>query len=287
MAGPRQGAGQLPLRNRRCAGGREGTGPHLAITEVGAPELPAAVIAHGVGSSGRFIVDAFAAPLLAADLRLVTYDLRGHGASDPARQVGDHVLARHVEDLRAVTEDVGARLVGGVSLGAHAAVALAAEQGSERQLEGVLACLPAWLGSAQAGVGPHAAVAAEVRRVGVPAALARAAADPAVPRWLAELLERDWNDADERSLAAALLALDGGEAPAPRELAAVATPIGVVGWPEDPGHPLGVAEAWAELAPNAVLGRTTMGLVGADAAELGRTAVAAWREAEQQRPRRP
>lgn len=262
-----------------------GAGVELSVVEVGPPDAPAAVIAHGVGSSARFVVDAFADAAVGAGFRLVAYDLRGHGRSGPARGPADHTLDRHVADLAAVAASVGARLVGGVSLGAHAAMSACAKRlivtGADVQdvapahdpgVEGLAVCLPAWVGRAAPGEGPHAAVADEIREVGLGLALDRATSDPAVAPWLRTLLRRDWTAADGPSLEAALMALDGGRAPDPATLRSVGAPAGVVGWPDDPGHPLAVAREWERHLPRAALETVTMEEVGRDVATLGAAA---------------
>lgn len=248
-----------------------GDGVDLSVVEAGPADAPAAVIAHGVGSSARFVLDAFTGGVVAAGFRLVSYDLRGHGNSGPARAPAQHALDRHVADLRAVADAVGARVVGGISLGGHAAATYAADG---HGLEGLIVCLPAWTGRSTPGQGPHAAVADEIRAVGVAGALDRATSDAVVADWLRELLRRDWEAADAASLEAALVALDGGGAPGERELRTIPVPTGVVGWPDDPGHPIEVAQAWARSIPRAAFEPVTMPAVGKRPSVLGS---AGWR----------
>lgn len=248
-----------------------GDGVDLSVAQVGPADGPAAVIAHGVGSSARFVLDAFTRAVVGAGFRLVSYDLRGHGASGPARTPAEHTLDRHVADLRAVVDEVAARVVGGISLGGHAAAAYAADA---RGLEGLIVCLPAWTGRARPGQGPHAAVAEEIRAVGVRGALDRATSDPAVADWLRDLLRRDWEAADAASLEAALVALDGGGAPEERTLRSIAVPTGIVGWCDDPGHPIEVARAWRRWIPRASFEPVDMTAVGERPSVLG---AAGWR----------
>ena len=255
-----------------------GDGVDLHAVEVGALGAPAIVIAHGVGSSASFVIGCFAAAAYEAGLRLIAYDARGHGPRGRLRDPARHDLDAYIADLDAVVARAGARMVGGMSLGAHTAAAWAA---GRTDLEGVLLCMPGWTGSAQPGVGPHAAVAADVRRVGVEAVLRAALADPGVPPWLAHLLDRDWRSSDAASLAAALVALDGGGAPTTAELATIAAPAGVVGWEGDGGHPLEVAVEWAQAVPRASLARIDMEEFGADPSVMGRAAMAAWATARQ------
>jgi pimeloyl-ACP methyl ester carboxylesterase len=259
-----------PVRQRRVATGEV----ELGVVEVGPGTAPAVVVAHGVGSSARFVVEAFAAPVLDAGGRLVAYDLRGHGASTPVADPHGHRLDDHVGDLLAVlaTLDGPPVVLGGISLGGHAAVR-AADRGGESAA--VLACLPAWTGRAVPGAGPHAAVAAEVRRVGIAEVIERLRADTTMEPWLRETLVTDYGRHDPASLLAALVALDGGDAPSEVELAHLGDrPLAVVGWPDDPGHPLTVAQRWSVLAPRAALGELQIGDLAGSRAALGEVALA-------------
>ncbi len=262
---------ELDVRRSVVAGaGRTGGTPvELAVADVGPAHAPAVVLGHGVGSSARFVVAAFGAPLVAAGFRLVTFDARGHGASTPCPEVADHHLDAYTADLAAVvaaSERVA--VVGGVSLGGHAALRWSGR--AQR-----LVCLPAWVGRATVGQGPHAYVAAEVRRVGITAVVDRLRADRTMPAWLRDTLVTDYTRHDGASLTAALLALDGGEAPDDDEVARLEDPVAVVAWPDDPGHPLAVAEQLAATAPNGTL--TTLHLEDLDdgLTRLGDAAVTA------------
>jgi cytochrome c biogenesis protein CcmG, thiol:disulfide interchange protein DsbE len=210
---PGPASGALPGAGASAPG--RGPGGTLALAEVGEPTAPAWVLAHGVGSSARFVAAAFAGPVVAAGGRLVAYDLRGHGGSVTAPDVADHHLDVHVADLAAVVASVAGgsppAVVGGISLGGHAAVRLVASGAVVPG--GVLACLPAWTGRATPGEGPHAAVAAQVAAIGIAGILAQLRGDLALAGWLRRTLVTDYARHDPASLAAALRALDGGVAP--------------------------------------------------------------------------
>lgn len=250
---------------------RGGDGVGLAVTELGDAAAPAWVVAHGVGSHSRFVRDAFGPALVEAGWRLVSYDLRGHGDSDPVRRASRHGLDHHVADLAAVVAATAARRVGGVSLGGHVAVTFA----TCAPVEGVVACLPAWTGRAVPGEGPHAAVAEDVRRIGVAGLIDRFREDVDMEPWLRAVLRRDWPAHDPASLQAALVALDGACAPTELELRSLAVPLGLVAWPDDPGHPLQVAQDWAAWAPHARLVTISLADLDPDPAALGRAACAA------------
>jgi pimeloyl-ACP methyl ester carboxylesterase len=250
----------------------------LAVVEVGDPARPAWVVAHGVGSSSRFVVATFRDAVLGAGRRLVAFDLRGHGASSPAPDPADHHLDAHAGDLAAVVAATGdVEVVGGISLGAHAAVRAVGARTAASSVAplAVLACLPAWTGPSVPGRGPHAGVAAEVRAAGIPTMVERFRRDTGMPGWLRTTLLNDYPRHHEASLTAALLALDGGEAPGPEELAALPVPLAVIGWPDDPGHPFDVAERWAALAPGAMLATLQLGDLEDRLGALGSAAVRA------------
>lgn len=252
--------------------GSEGIG--LAVTVTGPPDAPVWLHAHGAGSSGRFVQSAFSDPVHEAGWRLATWDLRGHGDSDPVVEAAGHAVEQHVHDLCRVAGVVGADVIGGVSLGAHAAVLAS----PHLDVRGVVACLPAWTGKSSLGAGVHAGVAAMVRDVGVPLMIEniRHAVDMAL--WLRDTLVTDFSRCVPESLAAALTALDGGRAPDADDLAALPCPLALVGWPDDPGHPLEVAEQWSELS-GAPLVTLAIDDVTSDPWAMGRAAVTALRDA--------
>lgn len=249
-----------------------GAGVHVTVTTAGPETAPAILLLHGVGSSTRFLHDAFGDAVVGAGWRLLAADLRGHGGATALTDPRDHAFDRHVADVAALVGSLRPAVVGGVSLGGHAAVGAAA---AGVPCQAVLACLPAWTGRAVPGDGPHAVVADEVARVGVCGMLDRFTADTTMVPWLREVLVRDWARHDAASLGAALTALDGGQAPTSLELSGLPVPLAVVGWPDDPGHPLAVAREWAALAPRASLATTSLDEVQQDRGALGRAAVRA------------
>ncbi len=217
---------------------------------------PRLLLQHGVGSSCTYLAEHVAPPLVTAGWCVVTADLRGHGAASAVRDPAHHVLDRHVADVAALAAVVGPVAVGGVSAGGHAAVAAVAR--GAVAVDRVVAALPAWTGRAVPGEGPHAAVAAEVRGHGVAGMVTRLRTEPGLAPWLRRVLVRDLAAGDTASVEAALVALDGGLAPTLAELRSVAVPLGIVGWPDDPGHPLEVAQQWAAAAPAGSLVTTSV-----------------------------
>lgn len=243
----------LPITRTQVVGRprSDGRSVHLPVAAIGDPAAPAVVLAHGVGSSARFVAAACAWPLAIAGYRLVVLVQRGHGDATPCPDVADHALDTYAHDLSAVVGSVPGPVaaVGGVSLGGHAAIRAAIAQPR-------VVCLPGWTGRTVPGQGPHAVVADEVRRVGSRGLLARLRDDAELPSWLRDTLVTDYARHHPASLEAALVALDGADGPTRAELQRLAPPAGaglaVVGWSDDPGHPLAVAQAWAALGRGAV-----------------------------------
>jgi pimeloyl-ACP methyl ester carboxylesterase len=244
-------------------------GVSLAVGERGDPSAPALVAAHGVGSTGEFAARCWSG---CAGYRLVTYDLRGHGDSTPLPDPADQTLRHHVNDLAAVVETTGARVVAGTSLGAHVAAAYAATGAA---LDALLLAIPGWLGAGAATARANAAVAAEIEANGVAATLARIAADPAVPRWVVIELDRSWPRHDPASLVAAFRAVATGDAPGLDALGRVRVPAGVVGLVDDPGHPFAAAEAYAAALRRGALESLTLAEWGERRSLIGDAALAA------------
>ncbi len=215
---------------------------------------PVAVVAHGSGSTADFVARAFAEPLTRAGVDLVAFDDR----SGDVEVVADR--------LAALVDDRGASLVGGVSLGAHAAVRVAA---TRPWLTGALLVLPAWTGPAGAVAALSARAATEVAEHGVDSVLGPLADQG----WVGAELARAWPTYPLEVLVAALLATARSPGPGRAELARLTVATSLVAVTGDPYHPVQVARSWAALLPAAtltVLDRVT------GARDLGDAAVAGW-----------
>jgi pimeloyl-ACP methyl ester carboxylesterase len=230
---------------------------------VGPAAAPAAVIAHGSASTADFIVRVFAEPLLAAGYRLVTWD----------RREAPGLLA---DQLRLLVAATGARLVGGISVGALAAARVACE--SPGSLDGLLVVLPPWLGRPDA--------VADLTRAGADELDAAADLDAVVervraaPGWVAREVTDAWRRwADRGALAAELRATAEIAGPTAAELAGCTVPTGVVAITADPLHPADTAARWAGALP-----RATLRVLDIDGPEggvdiLGRAALDCWASA--------
>jgi hypothetical protein len=220
-----------------------------------------AVIAHGAASTGAFVAEAFGAALAGAGFDLVTFD----EPSGDVTAVAEHLA--YLVDTR------GALIVGGVSLGAHAAAAVAA---ARPQLAGALLVMPAWTGppAAVAALSAHAAV--EVAENGLDAVLDQLGDPPGWQGWLAAELRRAWSAYGQQGVVAALRAASASAGPQRGQLTEIAVPAAVVSVPADPYHRVEVAREWAGLVPTAALVELTPADLSAGPAALGCAAVDTW-----------
>jgi hypothetical protein len=220
-----------------------------------------AVLAHGSGSTADFVRRAFGRACAAARLELVTWDDR----------TGDvDVVAAELGRLATAT---GARVVGGVSLGAHAAARWAAG----RDLDGVLLALPAWSGPPGAAAALSLWAADDIERRGLPAVLG----DLRGQGWVGAELAVAWHRYGETTLLQALRATAASSGPSSQTLARVEAPTGVLALAGDAFHPEQVAVAWTSALPHAVLARLEPSAPAADIAVLGDSVVRAWLQARE------
>jgi pimeloyl-ACP methyl ester carboxylesterase len=236
-----------------------------------------ALIAHGAGSSGEFVRQAFGPPLLTAGWRLVSYDLRGHAGSSAVTEPERLGLSDHVADLGVLARRFGASLLGGVSMGAHAAVLAAPKLAHGVEPAGLLLALPAWTGEPDVVAAANAVQAAEIAAIGVPPVLRRICSDH--PGWVADELASTWPRHVPEAFVAVLRGLARSAAPAPRDLGALTEPVGLVALADDPMHPAGVAQQWAEIIPSSRLVTLPFQAPAADRSVLGRACLQAWQDA--------
>ncbi len=220
------------------------------------------VLLHGLTATRRTIVHG-SRRLERGGFRLITYDARGHGESDPASPGQGYGYPQLIEDLAAVIEaEVGEApfLLGGHSMGAHTALGYALRH--PERLSGLVVIGPSYSGSIEPGSLRYwngLAEALEAQGVdGFVSYIDRAqGTDPA---WRDSVLrftrERLLRHRDLGAIAAALR-----EVPASRpfggleELAQLELPTLVVASHDaaDPGHPYAIAQAYAEHLPQARL----------------------------------
>jgi 3-oxoadipate enol-lactonase len=121
-------------------------GPAPAIRGETAGEGPPIVLCHGITATRRYVHHGSRA-LERAGHRVIAYDARGHGESDPAPPGEGYGYPRLVADLeRVVAAEVGEQpfVLAGHSMGAHTAVAYALRHPD--RLTGLVAIGPVYLG---------------------------------------------------------------------------------------------------------------------------------------------
>ena len=243
----------MPLEGRPFA---VGAGPTLQGEAVG--EGPPVVLCHGITATRRYVLHGSKA-LPRAGYRVVTYDARGHGESDPASVGEGYGYPQLVADLeRVVDSQVGEEpfLLGGHSMGAHTAVAYALRHPD--RLAGLVAIGPTYRGETKpSSLQYWDGLAAALERNGIDGFVAYIGEKQGIdPRW---------RDSVERFTRERMLAQRSPEALAealrevPRsrpfesldELAAIEAPALVVASNDDadPGHPYEAAAAYAEALP--------------------------------------
>jgi pimeloyl-ACP methyl ester carboxylesterase len=227
-------------------------------------EGPPVILCHGITATRRYVLHGSRA-LARAGHRVVTYDARGHGESDPAPAgAGEgYGYPRLVEDLeRVVAAQVGEErfLLGGHSMGAHTAVAYALRH--PERLAGLAVIGPTFLGATRPeSVEYWDGLAAALEAGGVDGFVAyigeRQGIDPrsreSVLRFTRERMLRQ---GDLAALAEALRQVPRARPfESMEELAQIEVPALVVASNDDadPGHPYAAAAAYAEAMPQAEL----------------------------------
>lgn len=220
----------------------------------------AVVLCHGLSATRDQVVHNSRA-IPRSGRRLILWDARGHGESDPAPPGGGYGYGSQVEDLGSVIDAIGETdriVVGGHSMGCHTAAAWALA--NPDRIDALILIGPVFIGREGQVDGDRWDARAD--------ALERGG-----PEEFAKLVEAEFTGGDEGRELVGRLALQRArrhrrpEAVAealrqvPRSepfeglesLGAIEAPTLVVGSRDeiDSGHPIAVAEAWAEVIPNA------------------------------------
>ncbi|MBS1886916.1 MAG: alpha/beta hydrolase [Actinobacteria bacterium] len=224
-----------------------------------AGEGPPIVLCHGLTASRRYVVHG-SRFLERAGHRVITYDARGHGESDPAPPGQSYGYPELIADLeRVVAAEVGEGrfLLGGHSMGAHTAVGYALAH--PERLSGLVIVGPTYTG------GPLAP-AARAYWEGLAAALEAGGIDGFVEYLIREgRTAEPWRDSVarvsrermelHRDLGAIARALRETPASQPfgslADLSGLEVPALVVASHDqaDPGHPYAVAADYAATLP--------------------------------------
>ncbi len=237
-------------------------GPAPVLRGSAAGEGTPIVLCHGLTASRRYVIHGSRA-LERAGHRVITYDARGHGESDPAPAAQSYGYPELIADLERVVEaEVGAErfLLGGHSMGAHTAVGYALAH--PERLSGLVIIGPTYTGEVSAATLAYwDGLAAALEGEGIDGFVGYLTREgDTAEAWRDSVArisrERMQLHRDRRELARALR-----ETPASRpfgsleDLAGLEVPALVVASRDeaDPGHPYAVAAAYAEALPHARL----------------------------------
>jgi pimeloyl-ACP methyl ester carboxylesterase len=220
------------------------------------------VLCHGLTATRGSVVHGSRA-LERAGYRVVAYDARGHGESDPAPATGGYGYPQLVDDLDGVlAQMVGEEraLLGGHSMGAHTAIGYALRW--PERVAGLVLVGPTYVAPLGAeSLAYWDGLADALERDGVEGFVEYVAREQAIdPAWR-DSVRRFTRERmlRHRHLDAVLAALREVPRSAPfeglDELEAIEVPVLVVASHDDadPGHPYAVAAAYAERLPRGEL----------------------------------
>ncbi len=237
-------------------------GPAPVIRGEVAGEGTPIVLCHGVTATRRYVVQG-SRVLERSGLRVVSYDARGHGESEPAPAGEGYGYPRLVDDLeRVVAAEVGEGrfFLAGHSMGAHTAVAYALRHPD--RLAGLVVVGPVFSGEVSAeALAYWDGLAAALESGGVDGFLDCIAADQGIDSGWSETVlrftrERMLLHEHPGALVEALRAMPRSRPfESLDELRGLDVPALVVASHDaaDPGHPYAVASAYAEALPRARL----------------------------------
>lgn len=227
--------------------------PDLFVSDAG--DGPPVVLLHGLTATHRYVVMGSTA-LERAGHRVLSYDARGHGRSAPAASYAYPELAA---DLLALLDARGLDRVvlAGASMGAHTALRLALD--APGRVAGLAVITPAAHPGSPPGLERWDRLAAGLRSGGVDGFVVAYGLDQVPEQWRATtervLRQRLAHHEHPEAVADALQQVPRSEPFSLEELGDVICPTVVVADRDeaDPGHPLWVGEAYAELIPGATL----------------------------------
>ncbi|WP_026917778.1 hypothetical protein [Gordonia shandongensis] len=225
------------------------------------------IVMPGTGSDADYAQRAFASAAASLGARLI------------ALEPESDLVASYLDRLDHHVSRTDSVFVGGVSIGAVIALDWALRTEMIDRCRGVLAALPPWTGSPDDSVAAASArlTADSLADDGLESTVTQMVATS--PAWLGAELSRSWRALHSRGLQTQLRMAATHVAPDVDAIAALTVPLGVAAAPDDPLHPIAVADEWVRAAPHA--GSATVGLdeFGPEPRRLGEACVRAWRSA--------
>jgi pimeloyl-ACP methyl ester carboxylesterase len=237
-------------------------GPRPLLRGEAEGEGPPVVLCHGITATRRYVLHGSRA-LARAGYRVVTYDARGHGESQPAVVGEGYGYPQLVDDLeRVVGDQLGSErfLLGGHSMGAHTAVSYALRH--PERLAGLAVIGPTFLGAIETeSLDYWDGLAAALDAGGIDGFVAYIGERQGIDlRWRDSVLrftrERMERQGDLTALAEALREVPRSQPfDSLDELERIDVPALVVASNDDadPGHPYAAAAAYAVALPRAEL----------------------------------
>jgi pimeloyl-ACP methyl ester carboxylesterase len=241
----------------------------LAGEDIGEESSPPIVLLHGLTATRRYVV--MGSRLLErSGYRVIAYDARGHGRSGPAPDPGAYGYARLARDLEAVLDAlrIPRATLAGASMGAHTSLRFALDHPERVAAMGLVTpafdpSVPAGTQDAPEGDRPiedRPALARALREGGVEAFVRAYDFSTVLPAWR-ETVERVVSQRlslhEHPAAVADAMEIVSRSRPFEdfAELAAIAVPTVVVASRDevDPGHPLALAERYADAIPGATL----------------------------------
>ena len=234
-----------------------GAGVSLAATDDG--EGIPVVLLHGITASRRYVVMG-SRGLQRSGHRVVAYDARGHGASSPAPSRDAYGYEHLSADLAAVLDELGLEraVLAGASMGAHTILRLALDL--PERVAGLVVITPAYdpvANESDERVRRYRRLAAALRRDGIEGFVAARGLDALPEAWRGAVTTfvRQSMALHEHpgAVADALEVLPTSRPFADLhalELVECAAVVVASRDEADPGHPLALGEAYAELLPN-------------------------------------
>jgi len=229
----------------------------LSVEDTG--QGPAVVLLHGLTATKRYVVMGSRA-LERAGHRVIAYDARGHGASDPAPSPDAYTYADLAGDLLGVLDERGVEraTLAGASMGAHTLLRFALAY--PERVAALVVITPAYTPDRDPGLERWDRLSDGLRSGGVEGFVAAYGEPPVPERWretvLTILRQRLSRHEHPEAVADALHAVPRSRPfDSLDDLRALEAPAVVVADRDeaDPEHPLAVGEAYAEAIPGARL----------------------------------